>query len=467
MYAYFKHTFDTIIVDEGVKIKSKHSLQGKSVRSMHAKNRLLLSGSPIKGWISDSYWVLHWTLGNASPRFPYHYEGGTEKFLDDFGVFEYAAAEFRKSLSRGKKKLLPEIGNLHLLWKLFAPSIVRRLKVDSGVSLVNKNVHRIKVSFTVDQKANYDWWIANFQEWYKSSHVTDLDDDGIAMKEMILGLLWKLRLTATVPASRLLPGKASPGMEDSFFPGRKGKSNYTEKTLFVLTKVKEIVDRGEQVVVFSSLQDNMNFMHDVFARFGIRSEVANADTNPEKRGRMIADFKAGKYSVLVAGTQAVNLGHNIDNASSVIMMDYEWDHSTMRQAIDRVHRFTSKKDVNVYLLYTDGGIDQKQLFEIIDLKGQSSDLALDGKLLDQEEVQVDFFKIAREIMKAHKMGTEGLLDESAVERKIMELFHRNLALPIEPIMGGKPVESFLDAPPISRAVTRKRIVMIGQLPLGF
>ena len=36
---------------------------------------------------------------------------------------------------------------------------------------------------------------------------------------------------------------------------------------------------------------------------------------------------------------------------------------------------------------------------------------LDGKLLDQEEVDVDFFKISREILKAHKNGTEGLLDE--------------------------------------------------------
>ena len=81
MFSYFKHTFDTIVVDEGVKIKSKHSLQGTSVRSMHAKNRLLLSGSPIKGWITDSYWFLHWTLGNASPRFPYHYAGWHRKVL--------------------------------------------------------------------------------------------------------------------------------------------------------------------------------------------------------------------------------------------------------------------------------------------------------------------------------------------------------------------------------------------------
>ncbi|MFH0989919.1 MAG: DEAD/DEAH box helicase [bacterium] len=427
MFSYLKHAFDTVIVDEGVKIKSKHSMQGIAVRSLHAKNRLLLSGSPIKGWITDAFWLLHWTLGDGSPRFPYRYVGGTEKFLDDFGVFEYVAEEFRKSLSKGRKKLLPEIGNLPLLWKMFAPSIVRRLKIDCGETLVKKNVHRIKVGFTKDQKRVYDWWIKNFSEWFKASHHTEMEDDAVKMKEMILGLLWKLRLTATIPNSRLLQGKPAPGKEHEFFLGEAGKSPYTEKAMFVLTKVKEYVDRGKQVVVFSALQDNMNFIKQLLTRYGIRSEVANADTIPVKRSMLIADFKKKNFSVLVAGIQAVNLGHNLDNASAVIMTDYEWDHSTTRQAIDRVHRFTSKEDIDVFMLYTDGGIDQKQLFEIIDLKGQSSDLALDGKLIDQEEVQVDFYKMAREIIKSHKMGTEGLLDEDDVEQKLIEDYHVNIA----------------------------------------
>ena len=427
LYTYMKKMFDTVIVDEGVKIKSKHSLQGISVRSLHAKNRLLLSGSPIKGWITDAFWLLHWTLGNASPRFPYHYIGGTEKFLEDFGVFEYVAEEFRKSLSKGKKKLLPEIGNLHLLWKMFAPSIIRRVKTETGEDLAKKTVHRIKVNFTVKQKETYDWWIANFNDWFKASHNTDMEEDNIAMKQMILGLLWKLRFSATVPASPLLPGKPAPGKEETFYPGARSNSNYTEKALFVIGKVKECIAAGEQVVIFSALQDEMNFLKALLERHHFRAEVANATVNPKKRGLLMNDFKARKFDVLVAGIQSVNFGHDLVNASTVIMTDYEWDHSTTRQAIDRVHRLTSTREVNVYMLYTDNAIDWKQLFEVIDRKGQSSDLALDGKLMDQEEAQVDFFKIARELLQSHKMGTGGLLSEEDIEHKISELFMHNLA----------------------------------------
>ena len=75
LYTYLKKMFDTVIVDEGVKIKSKYSLQGMSVRALHAENRLLLSGSPIKGWITDAYWLLHWTFGKRFAAVPLSLSG--------------------------------------------------------------------------------------------------------------------------------------------------------------------------------------------------------------------------------------------------------------------------------------------------------------------------------------------------------------------------------------------------------
>jgi hypothetical protein len=72
-------------------------------------------------------------------------------------------------------------------------------------------------------------------------------------------------------------------------------------------------------------------------------------------------------------------------------------------------------------------VDRKQLYEIIDRKGQSSDLALDGKLLENKDVNVDFFKIARELIHEHKHGVEGLLNEVDIERKITELIYKNVA----------------------------------------
>jgi SNF2 family DNA or RNA helicase len=412
MYSLLKKAFDTIIVDEGVKIKSKDSLQGIAVRSLHAKNRLLLSGSPIKGWITDAFWLLHWTLGNASARFPYHYKGGTEKFLDDFGVFEYTAEEFRKSLSKGKRKMLPEISNLSLLWKLFAPSIIRRKKVETGENLVDKHIHKIKLNFTQDQKRVYDWWIDNFSAWFESTHDSKISGTQIEYMKAILGQLWKLRLSTTVPASTLLMKSDE---------GEKGVSNFTEKTLFIARKVKEIIDAKEQVVIFTALQDYGEFLQGLFLEAQIGSRLVNGNVNPRKRSEVIAAFKQREFPILIAGTEAVNLGHNLDNANHIIMCDYIWEHSTTRQAIDRVHRLTSTKAVNVYLLYIENTIDEKQL-KLIENKGKSSDLALDGELIDQDEIEIDFLKIAKEILRDHDFSRNHTVPEQVIEDQVRTIF---------------------------------------------
>jgi SNF2 family DNA or RNA helicase len=439
MYTLLKKAFDTIIVDEGVKIKSKDSLQGIAVRSLHAKNRLLLSGSPIKGWITDAFWLLHWTLGNASARFPYHYKGGTEKFLDDFGVFEYTAEEFRKSLSKGKRKLLPEISNLSLLWKLFAPSIIRRKKVETGEVLVDKHIHKIKLNFTQDQKRVYDWWIANFSDWFESTHKSKFCGSQIEFMKAILGQLWKLRLSATVPASELLRKDEQ---------GEKGCSNFTEKTLFIARKVNEIISANEQIVIFTALQDYGEFLQELFLESHIGSRLVNGNVNPRKRSEVIDAFKQGEFPILIAGTEAVNLGHNLDNANHIIMCDYIWEHSTTRQAIDRVHRLTSKKDVNVYLLYIENSIDEKQL-KLIENKGKSSDLALDGELIDQDENEIDFLKIAKEILTEHDFTRNHAVPEQLIEKQVRSIFNVCPESEVEILLMPKEAVSLLEIEQLS------------------
>lgn len=118
-----KHTFDIIFLDESERIKNKDTIVGKAILSMRAKYRGCSSGTPIKAYIRDMYSVMHWTLGNATPRFPYDFgTGGLDKFLTDYGVWETRLEDRRKGLSKGTPKLLPEISNLALWWKLFFPA---------------------------------------------------------------------------------------------------------------------------------------------------------------------------------------------------------------------------------------------------------------------------------------------------------------------------------------------------------
>jgi hypothetical protein len=72
-------------------------------------------------------------------------------------------------------------------------------------------------------------------------------------------------------------------------------------------------------------------------------------------------------------------------------------------------------------------------------------LALDGKLLDNEDVNVDFFKIARDLINNHKHGVDGLLSETEIERKITELMYKNVAQVV--------VEDIIESPKLLNSLT--------------
>jgi hypothetical protein len=75
-------------------------------------------------------------------------------------------------------------------------------------------------------------------------------------------------------------------------------------------------------------------------------------------------------------------GHSFDQCPNLILPSVEWAYDVNAQAIERVHRLTSQKPVNIYCFVTKGTIDEK-LAAVFAEKGDSSDLALDGKLSEK------------------------------------------------------------------------------------
>lgn len=378
-----KNCFDTILLDEGVKIKTKTSLRGLAVRRLKARNKLLLSGSPIKNYFVDLYYLFGWLFGYGTIRFPYDYKD-REKFLSDFGTFE---KEDQPPKEKARPpKLLPEINNLSLFWKLTAPAIMRRKKEDTGEKLVAKHIHRISVDFSEKQNEQYKWWanVQNFMKWFTITHPKSKINKRDAKFK---GQLWKLRFTSTAPTSRKVN---SP---DTFMNDKP----YTNKILMTCQLVRNCLLKDEQVVIFTNLQDNATFLKHVF---GSKAQIANGTTVPRKRAEIISAFKHKQFPILIAGIEAMNLGHSLEVANNCIVLDYPWEHSTFRQAIDRIHRLNSTKDVNVYMLYVEGSYDQVML-EIVDLKGHSSDLAIDGRLTNQDQTEINFRQILKKTIELY------------------------------------------------------------------
>jgi SNF2 family DNA or RNA helicase len=214
--------------------------------------------------------------------------------------------------------------------------------------------------------------------------------DMIERRSAILGLYWKLQFASTLPECL---------REDSWW----SSSNLTPKNLAVVQQAIECVNRGEQVVVFSSLMEYGPLIAGLLIAAGIEANhivksVGKEITtkSPAERAKLVSDFQKGKFKVLCAGINAMSLGHNLDNASSVIVSGLPWDYATFDQAIARAHRLTSKREVHIYVALVQGSIDEK-MWKLLNDKEAAALMALDGRLIERQEQEVDRQKFLDEL----------------------------------------------------------------------
>lgn len=77
-------------------------------------------------------------------------------------------------------------------------------------------------------------------------------------------------------------------------------------------------------------------------------------------------------------------------ASYVIFLDHPWNRAIYDQCVDRAHRIGQTKNVTVINLMCKSTIDEK-IWELLNKKGQLSDMLVDGKIdLQNKQQLVEF-----------------------------------------------------------------------------
>ena len=184
-------------------------------------------------------------------------------------------------------------------------------------------------------------------------------------------------------------------------PPRSG-SPYIPKAATVLTLIAEILERREQVVVFSAFNDPLDNFSRWLTEANVRHVVLDGRVSQKARGGKALTFKQGRADgssipVLLAGVDCMAEGHSFHLANNVILMAYSWAYDKFKQALDRVHRMNSVKPVNVYVVLCTGSIDRR-LESLVQEKSDAAELVLDGRLIGErtEEVNLaELLKVAR------------------------------------------------------------------------
>lgn len=319
--------WDCLISDEAQAIKNPEALISKAIKTIPAKFRLAMTGTPIENSIQDLFSISDF----VNPGFLNGKKTSTGIKVSD---------EAKEVLS-----------------KAFKPVILRRTKNQVLKDLPEKTEQVISVELDPKQKKIYN----DLKRFYQSQLLKEVEEKGINKSQIkILAALTRLRQVA------LHPGLLS--VDHS-----KVKSAKFE---VVLEMLEEIIAEDHRVIVFSQFTSLLALLKKELKHRKI--DFCYLDGKTTKRQETVDAFKNSNIPVFLMSLKAGGTGLNLVEADYVFLLDPWWNPAVEAQAIDRIHRIGQKKSVNAYRFIAKDTVEEK----ILEL--QNSKRGLTAEIIGQK-----------------------------------------------------------------------------------
>ncbi len=301
---YEEMEFDSLILDEAQAIKNHLTKTANAVKTIKAKKRFALSGTPIENSL-DELWSIFDTI---LPGFFYNHR-----------MF--------KDLEQEK------------IAQMVRPFILRRLKQDVLKELPEKieTIHQSEL--TKQQKELYVGYLGRIQQETRDS----LQAGGFQKNRMkILAGLTRLRQLCCHPAL--------------FLENYKDKSGKMEQ---LMELIENALENKKRILVFSQFTSMLAIIREELAQKNIGYFYLSGQTPSRERIDMTERFNQGENDLFLISLKAGGTGLNLTGADTVILYDLWWNPAVEEQAAGRAHRIGQKNSVQVMRLIARGTIEEK------------------------------------------------------------------------------------------------------------
>lgn len=391
---HLRRRFESVVVDEAYAIGNPDSLQARAVAMLKPRRRMLLTGTPIRGYPDQILPLLWWCLGTGTDLLPDYdptKEAGRRRFIERFGTLVQRVREDGTSYTR----YIPRIKDAEAFQAMLAPVMRRRVNLEPEVAAAIRMPRFVISPEQVKPDAllrdQYVEAVERFVEWYRAAQEEARRNDTTVPRMTVLSKLTYLSQLAACPQS-LVP---------SF-------DTISSKQARVLEIVREATDRGLKVVLFSEWVESARWYagHEALADLdpvlitGTVSLARGKRSGTSERERRLAAFREGGSRLLVATTACLAEGYNITPAegTTVVFDSYPWVPSVQQQAWSRVLRPAQTADpVEIFMIGLAGTIDDF-LLAITSLKRVSI-----GEGIDHEEVAIDLDDVPDPHVYAHHL----------------------------------------------------------------
>jgi len=309
--------FDYIFLDESQQIKNPESQRYKAARLLTARNRIVISGTPLENNVFD----LFGQLSFVNPGLL-----GNKKYFHD--VYLRPIDQFHDH----KRK--------RLLQQKIKPFILRRTKQEVAQELPEKTEVVLPCNMGAEQRRIYQAYEKEFREYISAITNEELEKKTVH----VLRGLTRLRQICDSPV--LLGADRLPG----------------EQSIKIDMLMEQIEEKSpnHKILVFSQFVSMLDLIRKALNQRKIGYSYLTGSTRD--RAAVVNAFqKEADKRVFLISLKAGGTGLNLTAADYVYLMDPWWNPAVENQAIDRVHRIGQEKHVVAVRLVCTDTLEEKML----------------------------------------------------------------------------------------------------------
>lgn len=373
-------SWDLIILDEAQRIKNWEAKTSRIIKSLRSPFALVLTGTPLENRLDDLYSVV--------------------EFIDDRRLgpaFRFMHGH-RTVDERGK---VLGYKNLDTLRERLRPILLRRTRQSISLDLPPRSTEIVRVPCTDEQRELHRAHMQIVQSITRKAFISEMD----------LLRLQKALLMARMSADSTQLVDKQPG-------GFSSKLDHLAELLDSL-----IAEPERKIILFSEWTGMLNLIEPILKKLKAPFVRLDGKVPQKQRQQLVNRFQTDAACRCFLTTNAGSTGLNLQAADTVINVDLPWNPALLEQRIARAHRMGQKRKVQVYLMITEGTIEEN-LLATLSAKHELAAAVLDPDS-DLREVQLvsgmDELKRRLEVLLGAKPeGDKDISQQRAVETTLAD-----------------------------------------------
>ncbi|GAA0575833.1 DEAD/DEAH box helicase [Actinomadura livida] len=311
--------WERVVCDEAQALKNSGTRQARAVRSIPARTRIALTGTPVENHLTELWSIMEFANpGLLGPR-----------------------AEFRRRFAIPIEREGDEQAAAALK-RATQPFVLRRLKTDRSIisDLPDKQEIKVYCNLTTEQASLYRATVDDMLQQIAEADETQ-------RRGLVLATMAKLKQVCNHPAQLLKDG--------SRLPGRSGKLERLEEIC------AEVLAQGEKALVFTQYAEFGSMLQPYLAARLERPVLwLHGGTSKQARDDLVQRFQGdAEPAVFLLSLKAAGTGLTLTAANHVVHVDRWWNPAVEDQATDRAFRIGQTRNVQVRKFICVGTMEER------------------------------------------------------------------------------------------------------------